>query len=65
MSNVRYDIPRNANNQEQRRVFRKARNNAMNNVFSKYGIPKNMGNREIKRRVKSRAVIFTCVYASD
>jgi hypothetical protein len=24
----------------------------MNNVFSKYGIPKNMGNKEIKRRVK-------------
>tara|TARA_B100000497_G_scaffold89679_1_gene99991 strand:+ start:147 stop:911 length:765 start_codon:yes stop_codon:yes gene_type:complete len=24
----------------------------MNNVFSKYGIPKNMGNQEIKRRVK-------------
>ena len=52
MSNVRYDIPRNAYNQEQRRVFRKARNNAMNNVFSKYGIPKNMGNNAIKRRVK-------------
>lgn len=55
MSNVRYDIPRNAYsvyNQEKRRVFRKARNNAMNNVFSKYGIPKNMGNKEIKRRVK-------------
>jgi hypothetical protein len=52
MSNVKYNIPSKAINHERRRVFRKARNSAMNNVFSKYGIPKNMGNKEIKRRVK-------------
>ena len=52
MSNVKYNIPSKARNHESRRVFRKARNSAMNNVFSKYGIPKNMGNQEIKRRVK-------------
>ena len=52
MSNVKYNIPSNVRNQENKRVFRKARNNAMNNVFSKYGIPKNMGDKEIKRRVK-------------
>ena len=55
MSKVKYNIPSraySAYNQESRRVFRKARNSAMNNVFSKYGIPKNMGNKEIKRRVK-------------
>ena len=52
MSNVKYNIPSKARNHESRRVFRKARNSAMNNVFSKYGIPKNMGNKEIKRRVK-------------
>jgi hypothetical protein len=37
--------------EENRKKFRKARNRAMNNIFSKYGIPKNMGNKEIKRRV--------------
>ena len=37
--------------EENRRKFRKDRNRAMNNIFSKYGIPKNMGNKEIKRRV--------------
>jgi len=58
MSNIKYNIPSKALyyrpyiNHERRRVFRKARNSAMNNVFSKYGIPKNMGNKEIKRRVK-------------
>jgi hypothetical protein len=52
MSNIKYNIPSKARNHESRRVFRKARNSAMNNVFSKYGIPKNMGNKEIKRRVK-------------
>ena len=52
MSNVKYNISSNVNNQENKRVFRKARNSAINNVFSKYGIPKNMGNQEIKRRVK-------------
>lgn len=38
--------------EENRKQFRKARNRAMNDVFSKYGIPQNMGNKEIKRRVK-------------
>ena len=52
MSEIKYNIPSKARNHENRRVFRKARNSAMNNVFSKYGIPKNMGNKEIKRRVK-------------
>ena len=52
MSNVKYNISSNVRNQESRRVFRKARNSAINNVFSKYQIPKNMGNKEIKRRVK-------------
>ena len=55
LNNMRYNIPDNvggARKEENRRLFRKARNAAMNNVFSKYGIPKNMGNKEIKRRVK-------------
>ena len=52
MSNVRYNISSNVRNQENKRVFRKARNSAINNVFEKYKIPKNMGNKEIKRRVK-------------
>jgi hypothetical protein len=52
MSNVKYNISSNVRNQENKRVFRKARNSAINNVFEKYKIPKNMGNQEIKRRVK-------------
>ena len=55
LNNMRYNIPDNVGGvrkEENRRLFRKARNSAMNNVFSKYGIPKNMGNKEIKRRVK-------------
>jgi hypothetical protein len=54
MANIKYNIPENVyqGRQEHNRLFRKARNSAMNNVFSKYGIPKNMGNKEIKRRVK-------------
>ena len=52
MSNVKYNISSNVRNQENKRVFRKARNSAINNVFEKYKIPKNMGNKEIKRRVK-------------
>ena len=52
MSNVRYNISSNVRNQENKRVFRKARNSAINNVFSKYQIPQTMGNKEIKRRVK-------------
>jgi hypothetical protein len=55
MSNIKYNIPENVyqgRQEENRKLFRKARNSAMNNVFSKYGIPKNMGNKEIKRRVK-------------
>lgn len=52
MSNVKYNISSNVRNQENKRVFRKARNSAINNVFSKYRIPQTMGNQEIKRRVK-------------
>lgn len=52
MSNVKYNISNNVRNQENKRVFRKARNSAINNVFSKYRIPQTMGNQEIKRRVK-------------
>ena len=52
MSNVKYNISSNVRNQENKRVFRKARNSAINNVFEKYKIPKNMGKQEIKRRVK-------------
>ena len=58
LNNMRYNIPDNVGGvsgvrkEENRRLFRKGRNAAMNNVFSKYGIPKNMGNKEIKRRVK-------------
>tara|TARA_B100000767_G_scaffold52910_1_gene48500 strand:- start:907 stop:1824 length:918 start_codon:yes stop_codon:yes gene_type:complete len=51
----RYNMPYNkkqAFDEENRKQFRKARNRAMNDVFSKYGIPQNMGNKEIKRRVK-------------
>lgn len=33
-------------------MFRKGRNRAMNNVFAKYGLPKNMADKEIKQRVK-------------
>lgn len=51
-NNVRYNISNNVENQENKRVFRKARNSAINNVFSKYQIPQTMGNKEIKRRVK-------------
>lgn len=42
---------REASREEKRKKFRKERNSAMNNIFSQYGIPQNMGNREIKRRV--------------
>ena len=58
LNNMRYNIPDNVGGvsgvrkEENRRLFRKGRNAAMNNVFSKYGIPQNMGNQEIKRRVK-------------
>lgn len=32
--------------------FRKKRNQAMNNIFDKYNLPRNMANNQIKRRVK-------------
>jgi hypothetical protein len=32
--------------------FRKNRNQAMNNIFDKYNLPRNMANNQIKRRVK-------------
>lgn len=55
MNMYRYNMPYNKNqayDEENRKGFRKARNRAMNDVFSEYGIPQNMGNKEIKRRVK-------------
>lgn len=33
-------------------LFRKNRNQAMNNIFDKYNLPRNMANNQIKRRVK-------------
>jgi hypothetical protein len=51
LNNMRYNIPDNVGGvsgvrkEENRRLFRKGRNAAMNNVFSKYGIPQNMGNQ--------------------
>jgi len=39
-------------NEHEKNMFRRGRNRAMNNVFAKYGLPKNMADKEIKQRVK-------------
>lgn len=46
---IRYNY---VTNEDEKNMFRKGRNRAMNNVFAKYGLPKNMADKEIKQRVK-------------
>ena len=46
---IRYNY---VTNEDEKNMFRRGRNRAMNNVFAKYGLPKNMADKEIKQRVK-------------
>lgn len=51
--NIRHNIPgRKSKDEIKMNRFRKNRNQAMNNIFDKYNLPRNMANNQIKRRVK-------------
>ena len=41
------------NRQENREVAGRVRNTVLNDVYKKFGLPKNMANKEIGRRVKN------------
>lgn len=55
---IRYNIPQPMNR------FRKERNRAMNNIFDKYNLPRNMANNQIKRRVKYHDWVHTQLAAN-